>query len=161
MTVECGNEYSVTPAQFSDNCDQELDITSDFSSSNDGCTTIETYTWTATDHCNNSTTATTVVTIIDTTNPYFTSLPENATVNCDETIPGFGEYAAADNCDDQVEVMVEGSVEDVFSALGDTVSSTKDLFEGAFKEGIESAKKSTDDMSTSQNKFVELLNNHH
>jgi hypothetical protein len=53
----------------------------------------------------------------------------------------------------------EGSVEDVFSALGTTVSSTKDLFEGAFKEGIESAKKSTDDMSTSQNKFVELLNN--
>jgi hypothetical protein len=110
MTVECGNEYSVAPAQFSDNCDQELDITSDFSSSNDGCTTIETYTWTATDHCNNSTTATTVVTIVDTTNPYFTSLPENATVNCDETIPGFGEYAAADNCDDQVEVMVEESM---------------------------------------------------
>jgi hypothetical protein len=110
MTVECGNEYAVAPAQFSDNCDQELDITSDFSSSNDGCTTIETYTWTATDHCNNSTTATTVVTIIDTTNPYFTSLPENATVNCDETIPGFGEYAAADNCDSEVEVMVEESI---------------------------------------------------
>lgn len=53
----------------------------------------------------------------------------------------------------------EGSVEDVFSALGDTVSSTKDLFEGAFKEGIESAKKSTEELATSQNKFAQLLNN--
>ncbi len=53
----------------------------------------------------------------------------------------------------------EGSVEDVFSALGTTVSSTKDLFEGAFKTAIESAQKSTEAMGTSQNKFVELLNN--
>jgi hypothetical protein len=109
LTVECGNEYSVAPAQFSDNCDQELDITSDFASETDGCSTVETYTWTATDHCGNSTTATTVVTIVDTTNPYFTSLPENVTVNCDETIPGFGEYAAADNCDSEVVIAVEES----------------------------------------------------
>ena len=110
MVVECGDEYGVQPASFTDNCDQELDITSNFSSSTDGCTTTETYTWTATDHCGNATTATTVVTIVDTTNPYFTALPENATVNCDETIPGFGEYAAADNCDSEVEVMVEESI---------------------------------------------------
>ena len=109
MTVECDSEYSVAPAQFTDNCDQELEITSDFSSETVGCTTIETYTWTATDHCGNSTTATTVVTIVDTTNPYFTSLPENVTVNCNETIPGFGEYAAADNCDSDVAIAAEES----------------------------------------------------
>jgi hypothetical protein len=109
FTVECGSEYAVAPASFVDNCDQELDITSDFSSETDGCSTIETYSWTATDHCGNSTTATTVVTIVDTTNPYFTSLPENVTVNCDATIPGFGEYAAADNCDSDVVIAVEES----------------------------------------------------
>jgi len=94
---------------FADNCDNELNVDSTFNSETDGCTTIETYTWTATDHCGNSTTATTVVTIVDTTNPYFTSLPENVTVNCDETIPGFGEYAAADNCDSEVVIAVEES----------------------------------------------------
>ena len=109
MTVECGSEYSVSPAVFNDNCDQELDITSNFSSETDGCTTVETYTWTATDQCDNSTTATTVVTIVDTTDPYFTSLPENVTVNCDETLPGFGAYAAADNCDSDVTISVEES----------------------------------------------------
>jgi len=109
FSVECGSEYGVEAASFSDNCDMELDITSDFSSETDGCTTVETYTWTATDHCNNSTTATTVVTIVDTTDPYFTSLPENVTVNCDETIPGFGAYAAADNCDSDVTISVEES----------------------------------------------------
>jgi hypothetical protein len=109
FTVECGSEYAVEPASFIDNCDQELDITSDFSSETDGCSTTETYSWTATDHCGNSTTATTVVTIVDTTNPYFTSLPENVTVNCDQAIPGFGEYAAADNCDSEVSISVEES----------------------------------------------------
>jgi hypothetical protein len=53
----------------------------------------------------------------------------------------------------------EGSVADVFSALGTTITSTKDLFEGAFKTAIESAKTSTEAMGTSQNKFVELLTN--
>ena len=109
MTVECGDEYSIMPATFADNCDDELEIESSFNSDYDGCTTIETYTWTATDHCGNSTTATTVVTIVDTTNPYFTSLPENVTVNCDEEVPGFGLYTAADNCDDNVEIAVEES----------------------------------------------------
>ena len=106
FTVECGSEYNVPAASFSDNCDQELDITSDITSQTSGCTTVDTYTWTATDHCGNSTTATTVVTIVDNTNPYFTSLPENVTVSCDETIPGFGAYAAADNCDNDVAVSV-------------------------------------------------------
>ena len=109
FTVECGAEYTVEPASFNDNCDEELDITSNFSSATDGCTTTETYSWTATDHCGNSTTATTVVTIVDTTNPYFTSLPVNITVSCDEAIPGFGPYAAADNCDNEVEIAVEES----------------------------------------------------
>ncbi|MFM9004793.1 MAG: hypothetical protein ACKOSR_04735, partial [Flavobacteriales bacterium] len=103
---ECGDEYTVEPASFSDNCDDNLIIETGFSSETDGCSTTETYTWTATDHCGNSTTATTVVTIVDTTDPYFTSLPENITVSCDEEVPGYGEYAAADNCDTDVVVSV-------------------------------------------------------
>ncbi|MFM7726631.1 MAG: hypothetical protein ACKO7B_08010, partial [Flavobacteriales bacterium] len=109
MIVECGDEYSVVPASFTDTCDEELDITSDFTTVSTECTTIETYSWTATDHCGNSTTATTVVTIVDTTNPYFTSLPEDASISCEDAVPGFGVYAAADNCDDNVEIAVSES----------------------------------------------------
>ena len=109
MTVECGDEYSVVPASFTDSCDEELEITTDFSSQATDCTTIETYSWTATDHCGNTTTATTVVTIVDTTNPYFTSLPEDATISCEDVVPGFGIYAAADNCDSNVEIAVSES----------------------------------------------------
>jgi len=110
MIVECGDEYTVVPASFTDNCAEELEITSDFSSEATECTTIETYTWTATDDCGNSTTATTVVTIVDTTNPYFTALPEDASVSCEDEVPGFGEYSAADNCDSNVEIAVAETV---------------------------------------------------
>ena len=106
FTIECGVLYNVEAATFADNCDDELDVVSDMTSVTEGCTTVVTYTWTATDNCGNTASASTVVTIIDTTNPYFTSLPENITVNCDEAIPGFGEYAAGDNCDSDVTIEV-------------------------------------------------------
>jgi hypothetical protein len=105
-TIECGYEYSVDAPEFADNCDQELEITTGFYSETDGCTTTNTYTWTAKDHCNNSTTATTVITIVDTTNPYIIGLPENVTINCDQPIPGYGNYRGADNCSVLVNVAV-------------------------------------------------------
>jgi hypothetical protein len=51
----------------------------------------------------------------------------------------------------------EGSIEDVMGALGKTVTSTKDLFEGAFKTAVENAKTGMDDMSKSQNHFIKML----
>jgi streptogramin lyase len=106
FTTECGLPYSVAAASFVDNCDNELEIDSTFTSVTEGCITIETYTWTATDQCGNSSTANTVVTLVDNTNPYFTALPENITVSCETEGVGFGIYSAADNCDSAVEVFV-------------------------------------------------------
>ncbi|MFM7106166.1 MAG: T9SS type A sorting domain-containing protein, partial [Flavobacteriales bacterium] len=97
--------YNVAAPSFSDNCDNDLDITSDMSSSTNGCTTVVTYTWTATDHCDNSTTSTTVVTIVDTTLPVFTFVPANATYECTEQ-PVLEMATASDNCDSDVEVSV-------------------------------------------------------
>lgn len=102
--VQTNNE--VLAPVFADNCDNELEIDSTFTSITEGCTTIETYTWTATDQCGNSTSATTVVTLVDNTDPYFTALPENITVSCDDAEVGFGAYSAADNCDNDVTVTV-------------------------------------------------------
>ncbi len=104
--VECGNEYSVTPATFSDNCDEELDITPGFSSETIECVTYETYTWTAVDHCNNITVSTTVVTIVDTQNPWFENFPADAIVNCDEELPAVVYPSAYDACDSQVDIEI-------------------------------------------------------
>ncbi|MFM9005294.1 MAG: hypothetical protein ACKOSR_07295, partial [Flavobacteriales bacterium] len=106
FSVECGDDYSVAQATFSDNCDDELDVTPNVSSETDGCTTWVTYTWTAVDHCDNETTSTTVVTIVDTTDPTFSNFPGDLTVNCDDALPALVYPSASDNCDDNVEVTV-------------------------------------------------------
>lgn len=107
FTVECGDEYVVIPATFEDNCDEELEITSEVTSDTDGCTTWVTYTWTATDHCDNSITSTTVVTIVDTTNPYFENFPANVTINCHDELPEVVYPEAYDTCDESVDVLYE------------------------------------------------------
>ncbi|MFY7971959.1 MAG: hypothetical protein ACOVOO_08455, partial [Flavobacteriales bacterium] len=107
---QCGSEYEVSTPVFSDNCDNNLDITSDVQESFDGCTTTVTYTWTAIDHCGNSITATTVVTIVDTMNPWFNNTPENYTISCDASYPAVAEVSASDMCDAQVEVSSSDSI---------------------------------------------------
>ncbi|MEZ4799969.1 MAG: hypothetical protein R2809_09400 [Flavobacteriales bacterium] len=101
FTVECGNEYAMPWAEFSDNCDDELEITSSVVSEGT-CPEVVTYTWTATDNCNNSTTATVVVTIVDTTAPMI--YPGNGgEFSCDEDVV-FGSPEAWDICSETVEV---------------------------------------------------------
>jgi len=120
FTVECGTEYSVNEPVFEDNCDDELDVVFEESSTTNGCMTFVTYEWTATDHCGHSVVATTVVTIEDTvvtiedtTNPYFTEFPADQTISCEEAVPAVVYPLAWDNCDDDVtiefgEVIVDG-----------------------------------------------------
>src|SRR5262249_18741103 len=55
-------------------------------------------TWTATDNCGNTASATQTVTVRDTTNPNLVGVPDNTTVACD-TIPGALTVTATDNCD--------------------------------------------------------------
>jgi hypothetical protein len=111
FTVECGDQYSVESPVFSDNCDQELNVLSDVQVSTDGCTTTETYTWTATDACGNATASSTVVTIVDTQDPYFVSLPENITIECTEVVPAIETPEALDACDGEVNVEVTDDIQ--------------------------------------------------
>ncbi|NTW23920.1 MAG: HYR domain-containing protein, partial [Lentimicrobium sp.] len=98
LTVECdgnGNgaalENWLANVAASDVC-SEVEITNDFEGLSDGCGTTGsvTVTWTATDECQNIEITTATFTIVDNTNPVFTVVPENLTVECD----GNGNTAA-------------------------------------------------------------------
>jgi hypothetical protein len=77
-------------------------------------------TWTATDDCGNSSSASQTITVVDTTAPKFNeALPEDATVECD-AVPTEAVLTAKDNCDDDVtvvstEVRTDGSCADGYT----------------------------------------------
>ena len=75
-----------------DNCDPTVPVTFTEVTTTvvDGCGTI-TRTWTATDACGNTATATQTITVVDNTPPVLAGVPADATVQCD-AIP------AATNC---------------------------------------------------------------
>jgi streptogramin lyase len=93
------SSFTIAPPVFADNCDQELNITSSFASVTSGCTTTDTYTWTATDDCGNSTSASTVVTTTDNTPPVFVGVPGDRFYDCNDTF-GVDQVLAEDNCSD-------------------------------------------------------------
>ena len=108
-TVECDSIPPVEPAQASDNCDDEVELTYDGEEITPGeCEDSYTITrtWTATDNCDNKTTRSQTITVVDTTNPELT-MPANVTVECD-SIPEAGMASATDNCDDDVTVTYDG-----------------------------------------------------
>ncbi|MFZ6051996.1 PPC domain-containing protein, partial [Halocola ammonii] len=76
----------------------------------EGCEYTITRTWIAEDECGNATIFEQVITVVDTTAPEFTFVPEDATYECsDEFDPGMAE--ATDNCSENVSITVEESVE--------------------------------------------------
>src|SRR5207247_2080099 len=57
-----------------------------------------TRTWTATDHCGNSSTASQTIHVVDTTAPSISALPGPTTIQCPAT-PSFATPTATDACD--------------------------------------------------------------
>jgi large repetitive protein len=103
-TAECSAIPAAANVTASDNCDQTLAVEfSEETSQGDGCTYQITRSWSVTDDCNNTSAASQVLTIVDTTNPTLVGVPANATVECD-AIPQPAIVSGDDNCDDYVEV---------------------------------------------------------
>jgi len=112
LTAECDAIPAVAEVSAEDNCDEAPQVSFSETSSGDGCPLIITRTWTATDNCGNSTTATQVITVVDTTDPVLIGVPQNQTVDCN-AIPAPAMVTAEDNCSDNLEVFFDENVEEL------------------------------------------------
>jgi hypothetical protein len=97
FNVECGDDYEVAAPSFMDNCDDELELNSWQESGGEGCETFITYYWSAEDNCDNITVVSTTVNFVDTTEPFFTFVPEGGYFSCDEDVV-YGMAEAVDIC---------------------------------------------------------------
>jgi hypothetical protein len=111
-TVSCGaipdgEDFNVTAT---DNCVNEVVITSNFIDQGSGCNIIRTITWTATDACGNSASAQRIFTSTDNSSPVIVGLPSNSTVACG-ALPEGDDYSvyANDNCDQAVSIQYSQS----------------------------------------------------
>ncbi len=105
FTVECDQEYAFGQPEFGDNCDENPVLSEPVDTPDlDECGLgTVTRTWTVTDCAGNTATASQTVTIVDTTAPVFTSVPEDLLLECDEEAP-VEMATAVDNCDSDVTV---------------------------------------------------------
>src|SRR5207249_3635690 len=100
-TIECPASPSFTTPTASDACDPSPSLTFSDSPPQEG-TCANNYTvirtWTATDACNNSSTASQTITVHDTTAPEISTLPGPSTIECPAS-PSFTTPTASDACD--------------------------------------------------------------
>ena len=90
-----------------DACDPNPDLVLTEEMTGDICTDLQIIrTWTATDDCGNTATATQVISLADTEPPVFTAFPDD-TVNECVPLPNDDFPTAADDCDEEVEITVE------------------------------------------------------
>ncbi|WP_306644043.1 HYR-like domain-containing protein [Sanyastnella coralliicola] len=109
VTIECDEEEPAGMPIFSDNCDDELDITAISGIVQLDCGYLIERSWTATDDCGNSTVVSQTITVVDTTAPVLEGTPADMTVECDD-IPAPAVVTATDNCDETLEVMFSEEV---------------------------------------------------
>ncbi|WP_208420037.1 HYR-like domain-containing protein [Paraflavitalea devenefica] len=101
--VQCGAIPVAATVTATDNCDPTAAVTfNETTTVVDGCGTI-TRTWTATDACGNTVTATQTLTVVDNTPPVLSGVPADATIQCG-SIPAAATVTATDNCDPSVPV---------------------------------------------------------
>src|SRR4029077_2522015 len=83
-TIQCPASPSFTTPAASDACDPSPSLTFSDSTTNGSCPQNYSVTrrWTATDHCNNSSTASQTITVHDSTAPSISSLPPASTIQC-------------------------------------------------------------------------------
>jgi gliding motility-associated-like protein len=101
ITVECSEVPTAETLTATDNCSSATVTFEETTASNEGACAGSytlTRTWTATDACGNTSTASQTITVQDTVAPTFVeAAPENITVEC-SAIPEAATLTATDNC---------------------------------------------------------------
>ena len=118
-TSECSDELILDDASASDNCGEvTIEVSSETVAGDAAGNYTVVRTFTATDDCGNSTSATQTITVEDTTAPEFTSVPADYTAECsDEFI--MDDASASDNCG-------EVTIEEVSETIaGDAPATTR------------------------------------
>ena len=126
VTIACTDDendpHLTGTASATDNCDDHLAVTyTDAVTGGDpttGCYVI-TRTFSATDDCGNTGTATQTITVEDKVRPVFLNCPADMTVSCTEEIPPVAQPMAEDNCDPHPMVEYNGEVADYDCGGGD------------------------------------------
>src|SRR5207249_4626807 len=99
-TIQCPAMPSFSTPSASDDCDPNPTLTFADVTTPGSCPQnySVTRTWTATDHCGNSSTASQTINVQDTGKPRISELPEPSTIECPAT-PSFTTPTASDDCD--------------------------------------------------------------
>ncbi len=123
VTISCEQDLPTTQPRANDNCATDVTLTERTDRDRGACPDSYSITriWTATDNCGNSSTASQVVTIQDSTAPEFANVPPSVTIDCDAATPD-AEPTASDNCDDQVRIRaderrIDGACSDSYQLL--------------------------------------------
>ena len=103
--VSCAAGLPTSAPTATDDCDRDVSIEESTETLRGACpdTYIVIRTWTATDNCGNTASATQEVTVADDAGPVFARVPVSRTVDCDED-PGDEEPIATDDCDADVAI---------------------------------------------------------
>ncbi|MFO1521373.1 MAG: SdrD B-like domain-containing protein [Kiritimatiellia bacterium] len=99
-TIQCDQPIVFSSPTATDNCDATPTLTFADATVPGSCPQnfVRTRTWTATDKCGNSRTASQAITVQDTTAPVISGVGGPATIQCDQPIV-FSSPTATDNCD--------------------------------------------------------------
>ena len=104
-TIKCGEALPDGQATATDNCDTQVKVTDSQTRESGPC--ADSYsivrTWTATDNCGNTATASQVITVIDDAAPMLANVPPAASVSCSAGLPT-SKPTATDGCDNRVDI---------------------------------------------------------
>ncbi len=103
-TIVCGQALPTAKPTATDNCDTapEVKLTEETIAGSCASNYEVIRTWTASDKCGNTSTATQRITVSDTQAPTFIALPQNVSLDCNEPVPSV-QPVVTDNCDTKPE----------------------------------------------------------
>jgi hypothetical protein len=119
MTLECDQMAPEAVVSATDNCDEDMIISLNAATTIFDCGSTMTRTWSVTDDCGNTTSATQVITFVDTTDPIVTTgVPAELTIECDVQ-PPFYLPLFDDNCDDRLAVTAASGINNLHPCVYD------------------------------------------